>query len=194
MKYRHISAAILATAVLGTTAAYAASLVPGLTYTARSGFAGTTITSIGAPSGEHAVNFVTSGERANRPCDLIVSKSNIDGSIDTINAEWDACVNTSIRGAGFASGTGIYVRGIAACTNNNANHRVKGIQVFGASIAANGTVTPLGVDDWFSRPNCATWHTPVFCPAGQIATKVRVHRTGDEINGLSLGCRDVTNP
>ena len=134
---------------------------------------------------------MSAGERFNRPCELGVYKANIDGSVDSIWAEWDDCVTTSPnKTVGFNTGSGIYVRGIAACTNNNANQRVKGIQVFGATISAGGVVTPVG-DDWFSRPNCATWHAPVFCPAGQIATKVRVHHTGDEMNGLSLACRDV---
>jgi hypothetical protein len=190
MKQHHISAAIALAAVLGTSAAYAATLVPGLTYTARSGFAGTTITAVGAASGDRAVSLLSSGERSNRPCQLRVYKSDIDGSANSDSAEWDDCTVTSTKTVGFNTGTGIYVRGIAACTNNNANHRVKGIQVFGATISAGGVVTAVG-DDWFSRPNCATWHAPVFCPAGQIATKVRVHRTGDEMNGLSLACRDV---
>ena len=192
MKYRNITAAIIITAGLGTSAAYAATLVPGLTYTGLSGHSGTSITAIGAASGEHAVSLLSAGERNNRPCELGVYKANIDGSIDSIHADWDQCTTTSPNETvGWSTGSGIYVRGIAACTNNKANQRLKGIQVFGASIAANGTVPPLGVDDWFSRPNCATWHPAVFCPAGQIATKVRVHRTGDEINGLSLACRDV---
>ncbi|MCA9620352.1 MAG: hypothetical protein KC731_15125 [Myxococcales bacterium] len=192
MKHHQITAAIVLAAALGTSAAYAATLVPGLTYTGISGFSGTTTTAIGAASDEHAVSFLSAGERFNHPCELGVYKANIDGSNDSIYDEWDSCTTTSPNETiGWTTGSGIYVRGIAACTNNSANHRVKGIQIFGASIAANGTVTPLGVDDWFSRANCATWHAPVFCPAGQIATKVRVHRTGDEINGLSLACRDV---
>ncbi len=194
MKYYKTTAAIIITTLLGATAAYAAAeLVPGLTYTATSGFEGTSITAIGAASSEHAVSFLSAGERNNRPCELGVYKADINGADDSIFAEWDTCNTTSPnKHIGWSTGDGIFVRGIRACTNNSSNHRLKGIQIFGATISSTGVVTPVGDMDWYTRPNCQTWHPAVYCPAGQIATKVRVHRTGDEINGLSLACRDVT--
>ena len=171
-----------------------AELVPGLTFTARSGFAGTQTTTLGEPSGEHAIGRITAGERSNRPCYLNVTKYNINSWDDPIDDLWIDCPSvaaSTVESAGWFTGDGLFVYGVAVCTNNNANERLKGVMVYGGLILSTGEVVHAGLPDWFDRPNCDIWHNAVFCPEGQVATKVRLHHTGDEINGLSLGCRAV---
>jgi len=170
-------------------------LLQGLTNTARSGFSGTTITAVGAASDYHAINMVTTGEESNAPCYLAVSKADINNAPgNTISDVWIDCTpNASqIQSAGWFTNNVLYVYGIQACTNNYANHRVKGIRVYGGPIQ-NGVIQQIGLFDELTRPHCRTWHSAVFCPQGQVATKVRVHHTGDEINGLSLACRVVAD-
>lgn len=170
-------------------------LLPGLNHTSTSGFSGATITPVGAASDYHAVNLVTSGERSNAPCYLAVSKADInDAPGSTISDVWVDCspAASTIRSAGWFTNAVLYVYGIQACTNSNASNRVKGIRVYGGPIQ-NGVIQPIGLYDEFARPNCSTWHNAVYCPQGQVATKVRVHRTGDEINGLSLSCRRLAD-
>ena len=169
-------------------------LLPGLFNTDRSGFSGSNITAIGAASGHTAVTLIHSKERSNAPCYLHVTKHDINGSSSPGYATWDECGGTSVefKSIGFTLGTGLYVYGIQACTNNKNNQRVKGIRVFGGPIQ-DGVIQPIGLFDDFSRPNCSNWHNAVYCPSGQVATKVRIHHTGDDINGLSLGCRVVAD-
>ena len=169
-------------------------LVPGLTNTARSGFSGTNITAIGEASSHTAVTLIQSQERNNVPCYLYITKHDINGTSSPGYSTWNECNGTSVenKNVGFTLGTGLYVYGIQACTNNKNNHRVKGIRVFGGPIQ-DGIIQHIGLFDDFSRPNCSTWHSAVYCPLRQVATKVRIHHTGDEINGLSLACRVVAD-
>lgn len=169
-------------------------LVPGLNNTARSGFSGTKITPVGAASDHTAVTLINSKERNNVPCYLHITKHDINGSSTPGYTTWDECNGTSVeyKGIGFTLGTGLYVYGIQACTNNKNNQRVKGIRVFGGPIQ-DGVIQQIGLFDEFTRPNCSNWHSAVYCEPGEVATKVRIHHTGDEINGLSLACRVVAD-
>ena len=168
-----------------------AELAPGLTFTARSGHAGTGTTTIGAGSDVHAINLLTVGESFNVPCYLSVYKSDINVGGDSIFANWGTCTYTSHEEVGWLNNSGIHVHGIAVCTNSS-HDRVKGIQLFGGQVLSDGTFWAMDLPISFSRPNCAVWHTAVFCPAGQVATKVRIdHDGGDTMTGLSLGCRVV---
>lgn len=189
-----ISAMVLAGALLATTSAALAdaTLVPGLTFTAVSGVSGNITTDVGAASDVHAVSFLSAGERFDNPCDLNVYKSNLNVAGDSLFDNWNGCTTTSPnKTVGWLNNEDIQVYGISVCTHAS-NDRLKGIKLWGGSANDNGTFSRLGLTRWFERTNCNTWHTAVFCPVGQVATKIRIHRTGDTMTGLSLGCRVVT--
>ena len=168
-----------------------ATLVPGLTFTARSGAAGTSTTDIGATSDSDALSMLSAGEAWDVPCELRTIKSDINGAGTSITDDFDRCTTTSPnKTVGWLNNEGIHVYGIQVCTHS-ANDRLKGIKLIGGEVQSDGTFDRAGHSKSFERTNCNTWGTTVFCPVGQVATKVRVHHTGDTINGLSLGCRVV---
>lgn len=183
---------IAASSLSASTALADAELEPGLTFTAVSGHSGSGSTDVGAASEVNAVSFLSAGERFDKPCELNVYKAEINDAGTSIFDDWDTCTTTSAnKTVGWLNTDDIFVYGIAVCTNSS-HDRLKGIQLFGGEVENDGTFTPLGYSDYFSRTNCTDWHTAVFCPAGQVATKVRVHHNGgDEALGLSLGCRVV---
>lgn len=187
-----VSALLLSVAGSASVAVADATLVPGLTFTARSGPAGTATTDVGAASDVNAVNSISVGEHWDNPCWLRVGKAEINGANTSISDDYDRCTTTGpSETAGWLNNSSIFVNGIQVCTHAS-NNRLKGVRLFGGVIQANGTFVASGFMQEFERTNCNTWHSLVLCPAGQVATKIRVHHTGDTINALSLGCREVT--
>ena len=185
--------ALLVLVSTSTSIAFAqVELAHGVTWTDLSGTAGTAVTDVGAGSTVHAVNRIRVAESSDVPCFLGVYKSEINRSGDAIFAAWDECpgLNNPLEEAGFPDDSGLHVYGVNVCTNS-LQTRLKGVMLFGGVVVSDGTFFPAGVPAYFVRPNCNTWHSAVFCPAGQVASKVRIHHTGG-VHGLSLGCRVVT--
>ncbi len=182
---------VLAALASASLASADAALAPGLTFTARSGVAGTSTTEIGAASDVNAVSSISVAERFDDPCWLRAGKAEINNAGTSLSDDFDQCTTTGpSQNAGWLNNSGIYAYGISVCTNSGSD-RLKGIILFGGVISSSGVLTQLGLPAIFERTNCNTWHNAVFCPAGQVATKVRVHHTGGSIRGLSLGCRTV---
>ena len=82
--------------------------------------------------------------------------------------------------------------------NRDSNDRLKGIQIWGDQINADGTTTYREETDSEEFPNCnGNWSSSVLCPSGTLATGLVVHandRGGNnkaEIVGLRLICRSI---
>lgn len=97
------------------------------------------------------------------------------------------------------------VRGLQVCRTSAGNNRLKGVRVITGSVfdaayspvSAGITLTAnvnSGTDDYSaSQPNCnGNWQETVYCPSRTIATGVAIHHTADEIVGLALRCRGVS--
>ena len=86
------------------------------------------------------------------------------------------------------------------CMNAN-GERVKGIEIGGARILSDGTISDVHESDVDRMPNCSDnrWKTLVLCPTDHAATGVRAHfKKGaglssnvDALSGLQLVCRRV---
>lgn len=184
---------VLAALASSSIASADAALAPGLTFTARSGVAGASTAEIGAASDVNAVSHISVAERWDSPCWLRVGKAEINNNNTSISADFDQCTTTGpSQSAGWLNNAGIYAYGLAVCTHAGSD-RLKGVMLFGGTISSSGVLNPLGIISDFERTNCNTWHNAVFCPAGQVAAKVRVHHTSGTISGLSLGCREVVD-
>tara|TARA_Y100001954_G_C15816125_1_gene607577 strand:+ start:3456 stop:3815 length:360 start_codon:yes stop_codon:yes gene_type:complete len=111
---------------------------------------------------------------------------------DSLVVTWDKCTTTSAnKTVGWMNNSNIKVRGIQVCTNNRSNKRLKGIRLYGLAIHNDGSYTIKNSYKEFKRANCRKWHRAVFCPREQVATKVIIKSTSNEINGLGLACRKV---
>lgn len=90
------------------------------------------------------------------------------------------------------SGDRAFIRGIAACSNNSNNHRLKGVRIYAATVdAGTYAVAPTNNRVEERHSNCSTWQSPVYCPDDKIAVAVVVHHTNNEITGLALRCMQV---
>ena len=94
-------------------------------------------------------------------------------------------------------GENVGIGRIRVC-NRNSNDRLKGIQIWGDQINADGTTTYREETDSEEFPNCnGHWSSSVLCPGDTLATGLVVHANdlgGDdraEIVGLRLICRSI---
>jgi hypothetical protein len=181
-----------ALALSASTADADARLLPGNTLSGRSGSPTASITELGAPSNIYALFHISWDEDGDSPCAMRATKSEINGSGDIYSNDFTGCTYwpSESKSVGWPYDSGIFVTGLAVCTNAGSD-RLKGIQLFGGVVLSNGVLVPGAPPMITQNPNCNTWHPPVFCPAGHVATKLRVHHTGDEIRALSLACREV---
>jgi CubicO group peptidase (beta-lactamase class C family) len=82
------------------------------------------------------------------------------------------------------------VNSVRVCSNNDNNHRMKGVELTSAYIDRNnsGKVENSGKKLVFDRPNCASWKATQSCPAGMAAVGLNIEHSGEEITGLGLKC------
>ena len=164
--------------------------------TGLSGYAGTKVKKVGLASDIHAVHEIKIGEWEDHPCYLRAYKSDINHKTAQTYEDWNRCEEGgynffSQKTLGWEETTYNKIRGLAVCTNKKKNHRMKGLKVYGTAVYHDGSLVHQSNPQIVERPNCKIWHRAVFCPAQYIATKVVIHHTGDETNGLGLICRKV---
>ena len=168
--------------------------------TTSTGYSGSSTTvpvnqAVGSASSQdfRAINRVTNWENMspnNHPCEFKVKMRHLNNYNDT-SADVDIgsnCNKDKIT-VGF-SDTETYVRGIQVCRHNS---RVKGLKVWGSKLnRSTGALTNVApVTD--TRPNCSQWGARQYCPAGQIATQLKVQADTMAIyyTGAALVCREV---
>ena len=180
-----------------------------------SGFARTPFT-LGAPEGTYGVNGVLSMERDHKPCHIASMTEDINDYRSDSSAIKNLC-GENATGNRISAGFGeikfarhTFVRALRVCMNND-NNRVKGFQIRGRVIDANGNVTDLpprhaslalmseltdlnAPND--QRLNCDNWEKWVECPESQIVTALTAHfGPGAEprsVTGIALQCRLVS--
>jgi hypothetical protein len=148
---------------------------------------------------------LSSKEHTNEPCwvqalteDLNFAPAKGLGAKDLCGsgAPNDASLLTADFADSDLTGDRAFVSGVKVCMNSDRT-RVKGWILFGRSITASGQLVELsGTALGGPRPNCDAWQSPVFCPAGQLATAAEVHfdAPGEPRSwrGIALRCRAVT--
>lgn len=79
---------------------------------------------------------------------------------------------------------------VRVCSNNDKDHRVKGVELGSGYVDRNasGAVEGSGRKLSFERPNCASWKETQACPSGMAAVGLIIEHTGEEITGLGLRC------
>jgi hypothetical protein len=206
--------AIVPPAVCDTVVSLTGAVAP----SAVSGFAGTPFT-IGGAQGARAVYGIMSVERRDKPCLVTAMTEDANDSGDDSGGTKNLCGNDATSNEmtaqfsdrDFAKRT--FVRAVRVCMNKD-NERVKGIQIRGRQIDADGNVSDLpsrypdssgttGLSALVDlnapsdqRPHCDGWKKWVECPTGQIATAITAHfgagSTPRSLTGIALQCRAVT--
>jgi hypothetical protein len=173
-----------------------------VTTTAISGYNAAQLTWLAVGEGPIGIKAVRWFEDGDKPCFMQIYQRALSGSpVSDFGAQLDICGGNDIGvpGAGswektvtFDGYPRYYIRGVSVCTNNNSNHRLKGIRIYAAKVwATEERVDQLSTKDEKDRPNCANWHPAVFCPADNIASALVVHHSDKEVTGLALRCRRV---
>jgi len=89
-------------------------------------------------------------------------------------------------------GSAQFVTGISVCTaNKDPIGRVHGVELWGASVDASGKLKAAPQPVKLELPHCEKWLPKRACPAGHVATAVRVQLAdGDEgAVGIALRCQ-----
>jgi hypothetical protein len=162
------------------------------------------VTIIGSDTDSQGMFEIEAAESGDYPCHFKIRRRDFDslsnsqyanGGDDNRSCDW---TSKSKEVLSF-SDTDTYIRGVQVCLNGNET-RVKGIRVFGARLnRATGALANVSGNKEFVRPNCKQndWKAAVYCPVGQVATKLRISSTGRygsmvETEGLGLLCRAIT--
>lgn len=173
-----------------------------VTTTAVSGFTSTDVTWLAVGEGPVGVMGLSWSEDGDKPCTFQVFQRALQGSVaSSWTQPMDICgvytsnpfTANSSKTISFEDHARYYVRGIRVCNNNRDNHRLKGVRIYAAKVwSTREQVDELSASEMEDRTNCATWDSPVYCPADHIASAIVVHHSEDEITGLALRCRRVS--
>jgi hypothetical protein len=219
MSVRHLAVVVATVSVVGASPANAQHTVNPVAVTAVSGYSSSSTTTIGPwEAGFGALFGIRWTELSNKPCHFVVEIRNLEtgtpsshsnDSVDlcepnepsafdlvgTIHMVLGDVEEALWKTASFESNPRYVMRGVAVCTNGNANHRLKGIRVYAAKVwKSSDQVDALTITEQRSRPNCDVWASPVYCPANNVVTELVVHHTNGAATGLGLRCRPVQYP
>lgn len=184
----------------GATAGHGQHTVNPVTTTSISGFNASDLTWLAVGEGDFGIAGLSWDEDGDKPCRMWAQPRALDYAVPGAGPQMDICgaaavpfvVGSITKTVAFDGNARYFVRGIAACTNGQSNHRLKGVRIYAAKVWANqNPVDGLSASDEEDRPNCSQWHTAVYCPSGQIASAIVAHHSDKEITGLSLRCRRV---
>lgn len=92
-------------------------------------------------------------------------------------------------------GTGNFVTAISVCTaqGKDASAAIHGVELWGASLDANGKLKPAKTSAKLELAKCQKWSPRRTCPAGSIGTGIRAHLADTDSGalGFSLRCHAV---
>lgn len=178
------------------------------TWTAVSGDTGNREVILGRTAPFHSSYAIAWWEDGDDPCQFeLVTRHLNRGGEDAPDAEW--CENGSpgnLKGVA-RFGTNEYITALQVCRtdkNDPSEDKIKGLRVWGRVVtkrtAALGAENGPDEDD---HTHCKVWENKVSCPAGQVASRIKVYYQNYWNNysdsytsygfatGISLGCRKV---
>ncbi len=83
---------------------------------------------------------------------------------------------------------GYVVNKLQVCTGRG-GRAIRGVRVSGGKLDSTGRLrTSRSASDHYKLAGCATWHSAVSCPSGQVAIGVSGFKKSDKIGGLKLLC------
>ncbi len=142
-----------------------------------------------------AVQSIRWEEQGDKPCYVEQTARAFDGSgagYASFAKRCDGKSPGSPKSVAFSGRT--YVAGLRVCLDGD-GERIKGVQLKGRVVSADGAVTDANAQPREERTNCREWKAWVACPAGQVASGLIVAfdkaRGPKSAYGLGLICRAV---
>jgi hypothetical protein len=135
-------------------------------------------------------------EQSDEPCLVRATEAPLNNPTgDSIILE-DRCRNGGSAGADqsavFPGRT--FVSAVRVCLNGD-HDRVKGYELKGRVLAADGTLSAASTRPIDQKPNCRDWMDWAECGPGQIASGLNLHFEGGSeprsLKGIGLKCRTV---
>lgn len=164
-------------------------------HTAVSGYAGSASDAFHVSLGDRGITQIAWEELSDRGCFISVTGKDPDNASDTSSSvNGDHCHGISRvdsrKTVKFKDNPRYFVRGIAVCTNNKSNHRLKGIKIVAAKLpTGNDDVQTLTVTNKKDRTNCKNWHQTVYCPSNKVASGLNVKVKDSAFVGIGLQCK-----
>ncbi len=164
-------------------------LSAGESVTATSGVtSGGSYKTLGGSKDYKAIHRITNRESSNHPCKMKTKMRHLNNYTATAETESldTGCTKDKIT-VGYED-TETYVRAVQVCTNNT---KIKGLRVWGTKLDRHtGNLTNVARKQ-DTRTNCISWHSKSECPAGNVASKIKVSYGLKDFFGISLVCRTV---
>lgn len=192
IKNGHFLATIAATGLLVTTSGTATPLYKLNTATHTTSVSGVDLKNydtFGGTKDFKAIHRITNWESADRPCKMKVKMRHLnkyDGTTDSHSLISGSCNGDKIT-VGY-NDTETYIRGVQVCTNLS---RIKGLRVWGSKLDRSTGALSNVARDQDTRTNCGMWGKKYYCPAGQIATQIKVSVNAPDYTGIALACRQL---
>ncbi len=167
------------------------------TRTAVSGYGGVASDAFRINLGNRGIQEIAWEELSDKPCYFGVTGKNPDVAPSKWTDNESICGGNSRidsrKTVKFKDNPRYFVRGISVCTNNRSNHRLKGIKIYAAKLPAhNSRVDELTVTKKKEHTNCRTWHSPVYCPANEVAFGMDMRVKDGAVVGIALRCAPRT--
>jgi hypothetical protein len=159
--------------------------------------------SLSNPANRYGITAIGIREHSDRPCEVTLFGRLLDqaaGGTDGIlaKAKLDRCGlgagTLDYKSAAFSNSQNRFLHSIKVCNTRTikVNERLKGIEMFPASVSAAAVVTPVTTGSAkFERTRCKNWSETVSCGNGRVAVGVVMHHRADSFFGISLKCADV---
>ncbi len=175
-------------------------------WTAVSGRTGQFSKTVGGNGDIRAAKHIKWWESSDEPCQFQVGLAAVDGNEPPRNVDDEFCGGSpGSPKVVWRPAAGEFVTAVAVCLTDKADtskDKLKGLRLWGRIVDAS--TGELGAENGpaeNTRSHCAQWSPKVSCPAGEIATKIKVYynrqsgsATTNEhgfARGISLGCRAV---
>jgi hypothetical protein len=140
----------------------------------------------------YGLQVVRMWEYGKRPCVLRAEESTLATRSLTLLDALKACepdVGEQWKQADVGSGK--YITAIATCTTKaKDDSTVHGVELWGASVNADGTLKPASAGTRMEFAGCRRWQAKQACPAGQVATGLRGFWNDPQqgLQGIALRC------
>jgi hypothetical protein len=86
-------------------------------------------------------------------------------------------------------GTGNFVTALATCTAFKGSGEIHGVELWGAALDANGKLKPAKSSVKIEFPHCEKWSSKRACPAGSVATGIKVSLADADGGAVGLALR-----
>lgn len=183
------------------SASHDVKLTGAVQWTAVSGYSGF-VRSLGNSNDYQAMTGITWYEDKDQPCKVYALSKHVNDWQNVAWPRWNGCPGNAKSKKSVVlgmAGSNTYATSVQVCTSGQSatlKRKMKGLKLWGKDLNKSSVVlTAEGSPSVHQNANCKVWHPKRSCPAGMVASKVRLHTSGvdgvHKVVGVALGCRKI---